>query len=62
MENKIEIVGITETHIPGGIFHWEGEQFILEGKGRNISNKGGGGVAIMIQKKRMEMGKKRRGK
>ena len=43
---------MTETHIPGGDFHWEGKHYILAGKGRNKSNKGGGGVAIMIQKEK----------
>ena len=48
-EEKLEIIGMVETHIKGE-FKWEGEFFVLEGKGRKMNSKKGGGIGIMIRK------------
>ena len=44
----MEIVGLTETHLRR-LIKWEGDTYNLMGKGREKTQKKGGGVAIMIR-------------
>ena len=48
-ENDLDIIALVETHIRGEST-WEGKYYKMEGKGRNLNTKQGGGAAILIRK------------
>ena len=50
-EEKLDIIGIVETHIKGDT-KWEGKYYKMEGRGRGHDSKKGGGIALMVRKEK----------